>query len=85
MSRSAVPLFDAQHRHAGWRGTARDVSVRVALARSERERDEQLRKMTALLPGALYQYREPATEAAGQFPQDAAGAARPGGSTSSSR
>ncbi|URI10356.1 PAS domain-containing protein [Aquincola tertiaricarbonis] len=59
VSRSAVPLFDAQGRHAGWRGTARDVSVRVALARSERERDERLRKLTALLPGALYQYHEP--------------------------
>ena len=59
VARSAVPVFDAQGRHAGWRGTARDVSVRVALARSERERDERLRKLNALLPGALYQYHEP--------------------------
>lgn len=75
VSRSAVPLFDAQGQHAGWRGTARDVSVRVALARSERERDEQLRKMTALLPGALYQYREPDDALPPDGPADAQAAA----------
>ncbi|MCR5865953.1 ATP-binding protein [Aquincola sp. J276] len=75
VSRSAVPLFNALGLHAGWRGTARDVSVRVALARSERERDEQLRKMTALLPGALYQYREVQADA-GHFPDDLLDAGR---------
>ncbi|MEF7617188.1 ATP-binding protein [Aquincola sp. MAHUQ-54] len=69
VSRSAVPLFDEGHRHIGWRGTARDVSVRVALARSERERDEQLRKMTLLLPGVLYQYLEHGDDG-GRFPED---------------
>ncbi|HET7793144.1 MAG TPA: ATP-binding protein [Rhizobacter sp.] len=55
VSRSAVPVFDAQGRFCGFRGTARDVSAHIAAERRTHGQAELLRKLTAQVPGVIYQ------------------------------
>ncbi|MGY4826938.1 ATP-binding protein [Sphaerotilaceae bacterium SBD11-9] len=55
VSRSAVPVFDSQGRFCGFRGTARDVSAHIAAERRTHGQAELLRKLTAQVPGVIYQ------------------------------
>jgi PAS domain S-box-containing protein len=57
VSRSAVPVVDEHGRFAGYRGTARDVSAQVEALRRSRRQDEMLRKLTAQVPGIIFQCR----------------------------
>jgi PAS domain S-box-containing protein len=57
ISRSAVPVLDADGRLAGWRGTTRDMTERLRAAAAARERELLLTKLSAQLPGALHQFR----------------------------
>jgi signal transduction histidine kinase/CheY-like chemotaxis protein len=57
VSRSAVPVHDAQGSLCGWRGSARDVTNQVLAARETRERDQRMHKLLAQLPGAAFQLR----------------------------
>jgi PAS domain S-box-containing protein len=57
ISRSAVPVLDADGRVTGWRGTARDMTERLRAAAAARERELLLTKLSAQLPGALHQFR----------------------------
>ncbi|MGM9487529.1 ATP-binding protein [Ideonella sp. YS5] len=57
ISRSAVPVIDEQGVFDGWRGSARDVTSQVLLARANRERDQRMRTLFAQLPGAAFQLR----------------------------
>ncbi len=57
VSRSAVPVLDAQGRVVGWRGSARDVTSQVLAARETRERDQRMHKLLSQVPGAAFQLR----------------------------
>lgn len=57
ISRSAVPAYDAQGRFCGYRGTARDVSARVAGERGAHAQAELLRKLSSQVPGVIFQFR----------------------------
>jgi len=57
VSRSAVPVHASDGSFAGWRGTSRDVTARLALGLRARERDELLGKLASNLPGIIFQYR----------------------------
>jgi PAS domain S-box-containing protein len=57
VSRSAVPVLDARGRLAGWRGTARDMTARIAAAAGHRARDELLHRLMAQAPGVMFQYQ----------------------------
>jgi PAS domain S-box-containing protein len=56
VSRSAVPVFDAQGRFSGYRGTARDVTAQVDAARRARGHDVLLRKLSSQVPGVIFQF-----------------------------
>jgi PAS domain S-box-containing protein len=55
VSRSAVPVFDAQGRFSGYRGTARDVSAHIAAERRTHAQAELLRKLSSQVPGVIFQ------------------------------
>ena len=57
ISRSAVPTFDGQGRFRGYRGTARDMSARVASERDAHAQAELLRKLSSQVPGVIFQFR----------------------------
>ncbi|WP_374673941.1 ATP-binding protein [Ideonella sp.] len=57
VSRSAVPVFDAQGRLEAWRGSARDVTAQVVATRRTQARDRRLHTLLAQLPGAAFQLR----------------------------
>jgi PAS domain S-box-containing protein len=57
VSRSAMPVFDADGGFRGWRGTARDVTVQIQAEREAQLHHELLTKLSSQLPGALFQYR----------------------------
>jgi PAS domain S-box-containing protein len=57
VSRSAVPVFDDHGGFHGWRGSARDVTSQVLVARETRERDARMHKLLSQLPGAAFQMR----------------------------
>jgi signal transduction histidine kinase/ActR/RegA family two-component response regulator len=57
ISRSAVPVFDDHGVFGGWRGSARDVTSQVLVARETRERDQRMHTLLAQLPGAAFQLR----------------------------
>lgn len=63
ISRSAVPVFDAQGRFAGYRGTGRDVSAVLAVEAEARRNAATLHRLAAQVPGALFTF---VTEANGQ-------------------
>ncbi len=55
VSRSAVPVFDAQGQFSGYRGTARDVSAHIAAERRTHAQAELLRKLSSQVPGVIFQ------------------------------
>ncbi len=55
VSRSAVPVFDAQGRFQGYRGTARDVSAHITNERRTHSQAELLRKLSSQVPGVIFQ------------------------------
>jgi hypothetical protein len=55
VSRSAVPVFDAQGRFCGYRGTARDVTALIQAERRKHGQAELLRKLSAQVPGMIFQ------------------------------
>ncbi len=55
VSRSAVPVFDAQGHFTGYRGTARDVSAHIAAERRTHGQAELLRKLSSQVPGVIFQ------------------------------
>ncbi|MBC7956364.1 MAG: response regulator [Cytophagales bacterium] len=55
VSRSAVPVFDAQGLFCGYRGTARDVSAHIAAERRTHGQAELLRKLSSQVPGVIFQ------------------------------
>jgi PAS domain S-box-containing protein len=57
LSRSATPVFDADGRFHGWRGTARDVSAQIAAEREAQQQHELLAKLSSQVPGVIFQYR----------------------------
>jgi PAS domain S-box-containing protein len=57
VSRSAVPVFDAKGRLVGWRGTARDMTARIASAAAHRAREDMLHRLLAQVPGIVFQYQ----------------------------
>jgi PAS domain S-box-containing protein len=57
VSRSAMPVFDAEGRCRGWRGTARNVTAQIQAEREARLQHELLAKLSSQLPGAIFQYR----------------------------
>ena len=57
ISRSAVPVFDATGRFAGYRGTARDVSAHVLGARQSDAQARLLAKLSSQVPGVIFQFR----------------------------
>ena len=60
LSRSALPIFDSQGAFAGYRGTARNMSSKLAAQQHRREQDERLQRLSAEVPGALVQFVVPA-------------------------
>jgi PAS domain S-box-containing protein len=66
VSRSAVPVFDAQGAFQGWRGTARDMTARLEAANRARSQSELLQQLSAHAPGVIYQFlRRP--DGSGEF------------------
>ena len=59
ISRSAVPVFQADGSFAGYRGTARDISDALAAAEQARRSDATLRQLAAQVPGLLFTYEQP--------------------------
>ncbi|MFZ5546689.1 MAG: ATP-binding protein [Pseudomonadota bacterium] len=57
VSRSAMPVFDADGRFRGWRGTARNVTAQIQAEREAQLQHELLAKLSSQLPGAIFQYR----------------------------
>jgi PAS domain S-box-containing protein len=57
VSRSAVPVFGDDGTFRGYRGTARDVTAQVAATRRSRGQDALLRKLTAQVPGVIFQFQ----------------------------
>jgi len=57
VSRSATPVFDADGRFRGWRGTARDVSAQVLAEHEAQQQHELLAKLSSQVPGVIFQYR----------------------------
>ncbi len=55
VSRSAVPVFDARGRFAGYRGTSRDVTAHIAAERRTHGQAELLRKLSSQVPGVIFQ------------------------------
>jgi PAS domain S-box-containing protein len=55
VSRSAVPVFDADGQFTGYRGTARDVSAHIAAERRTHAQSELLRKLSSQVPGVIFQ------------------------------
>ncbi len=55
VSRSAVPVFDAQGQFCGYRGTARDVTAHIAGERRTHGQAELLRKLSSQVPGVIFQ------------------------------
>ncbi|MBX3626405.1 MAG: PAS domain S-box protein [Rhizobacter sp.] len=55
VSRSAVPVFDADGEFTGYRGTARDVSAHIAAERRTHAQGELLRKLSSQVPGVIFQ------------------------------
>jgi len=55
VSRSAVPVFDAQGRFCGYRGTARDVTAHIQAEQRTHSQAELLRKLSAQVPGVIFQ------------------------------
>ena len=56
MSRSALPIVDAEGRLRGWRGTARDITAQIDAQSSATRHDELLRKLAAQIPGMIFQF-----------------------------
>ncbi|MCU0550120.1 MAG: PAS domain S-box protein [Leptolyngbya sp. Prado105] len=54
---SKIPLVDDENRVIGILGTFKDISVRKAAEEALREREAELRNITSLVPGVLYQYQ----------------------------
>jgi PAS domain S-box-containing protein len=57
VSRSAVPVFGEDGSFRGYRGTARDVTAQVAATLRSRGQDALLRKLTAQVPGVIFQFQ----------------------------
>ena len=57
VSRSAVPIFTEDGAFRGYRGTARDVTAQVAATQHSRGQDALLRKLTAQVPGVIFQFQ----------------------------
>jgi PAS domain S-box-containing protein len=57
VSRSAVPVFGKDGSFRGYRGTARDVTAQVAATLRSRGQDALLRKLTAQVPGVIFQFQ----------------------------
>ncbi len=55
VSRSAVPVFDAEGEFTGYRGTARDVSAHIEAERRTHAQGELLRKLSSQVPGVIFQ------------------------------
>ncbi|MEO8151572.1 MAG: ATP-binding protein [Rhizobacter sp.] len=55
VSRSAVPVFDAQGQFCGYRGTARDISAHIDAERRTHGQAELLRKLSSQVPGVIFQ------------------------------
>jgi PAS domain S-box-containing protein len=55
VSRSAVPVFDAQGQFCGYRGTARDVTDHIQAEQRTHSQAELLRKLSAQVPGVIFQ------------------------------
>ena len=51
VSRSALPIVDAEGRLRSWRGTARDITAQIDAQSSATRHDELLRKLAAQIPG----------------------------------
>ena len=56
VSRSALPIVDAEGRLRGWRGTARDITAQIDAQSSATRHDELLRKLAAQIPGMIFQF-----------------------------
>jgi len=56
VSRSALPILDADGRLRGWRGTARDITAQVDAQSSAQQHDELLRKLSSQIPGMIFQF-----------------------------
>jgi PAS domain S-box-containing protein len=56
ISRSAVPVFDANGEFRGWRGTARDMTARLEAANRARTQSELLQQLSAQAPGVIFQF-----------------------------
>lgn len=54
---SKIPLIDNKGNVFGVLGAFKDISVRKAAEEALREREAELRNITSLVPGVLYQYR----------------------------
>ncbi len=67
VSRSAVPMTDADGRFSGYRGTARDITEQVEATRRSRTHDRLLRKLSSQVPGVIFQFRM-SGDAAFDFP-----------------
>ena len=55
VSRSAVPVFDAQGQFCGYRGTARDVTAHIQAEQRTHGQAELLRKLSVQVPGMIFQ------------------------------
>ena len=55
VSRSALPVFDAQATFQGYRGTARDVTQQVRAENLAHAKDQLLRGIAAQVPGVIFQ------------------------------
>ena len=60
LSRSAVPVLDADGRFAGYRGTVRDITAALATAERARSSDATLRQLADQAPGVLFSFELPA-------------------------
>ena len=54
---SAVPRHDAHGRLIGWRGIATDATALILARRGERRRTHVLQKLSAHIPGVIYQFQ----------------------------
>jgi signal transduction histidine kinase/CheY-like chemotaxis protein len=55
---SAVPRSDARGRLIGWRGIATDATALIAARRVERHRAHVLERLSAHIPGVIYQFQK---------------------------
>jgi PAS domain S-box-containing protein len=66
LSRSAMPVFDAEGALRGWRGTTRNVTAQVLAEREAALQHELLAKLSSQVPGVIFQYHVD-TEGRGRY------------------